>query len=391
MLLQTIVVYTGLFLFMFLCTWHYRTYPLGTVLPIHGYRFVLYAVLLFSLIFGMRYGVGQDHLSYIRLTKLSSSELFDPENMEYGFAWLLGLFSRLNLHYTFFFGFVCLLQMFPLFLMFRRHVSVYPFLVFSIMIGGVWLTMMNGLRQQIAVSIMACAFLFLNKRQCWLYILLLLLASCFHRSAVVLFLLLPFIFIEREFFSHRKLQLVLMLLAGILSYGDFLVQYVISRWGQYAVFLNYDFYIDNFNKDTGLFSNNVGEKLGLGYFINLAITVALVYLSSQVKAWFNIRAYNRLYDIYFIGVLYRLLFFSSNLLQRINYYFFGIEFIWLALTLLFLYQKRDELEYKYWQVGLLSLVGLRFLAIIYRMSENTAEFIFFWQEDLYDLKPPVIM
>ncbi|MBO5181550.1 MAG: EpsG family protein [Paraprevotella sp.] len=389
MLFQTVFVYSGLSFFMLLCTWHYRLTSEESV-QLLDYRFAVYALLAFALVFGMRYGVGTDHLGYLRAYKLFGSELYDASSTEKGFVWLTRLMVRSGFHYSVYFSCIAFIQISLFFFAFRKHVALYPFLVFSIMLGCTWLSMMNGLRQQIAVSILVAALPFLNRKQWYVYALLILVATYFHRSAYILFLLLPLCLLQREIFSNRKLQFILLVFVLALS-SNSAVQYVVNRWGYYAAFLDYDFYIDNFYEENILFNNNAGAIKGLGFYINLTIVIILVYLSSSVKSFFSKGSYNLLYDLFFLGILYNYAFFSSGILQRINYYFFGLDFIWIALTLMFLYKKREELHYRYWGGALLVLLILRFMAVMYKMFENTAAFVFFWQKEFYDIKTPMII
>src|SRR5690606_27878018 len=73
--------------------------------------------------------------------------------------------------------------------------------VFIYVVLGAYLVFFNAARQGLAISICAISVIFLLQRKIWHYIIVIIIASFFHRTALIL---LPFYFILRLPFSYRN-------------------------------------------------------------------------------------------------------------------------------------------------------------------------------------------
>ena len=69
-------------------------------------------ILIFSLIFGTRNEVGIDYLSYKKIYEVIQSGEIPDDIIEPGFYCICKFLGALGLHYSFFFGFSCCLQVF---------------------------------------------------------------------------------------------------------------------------------------------------------------------------------------------------------------------------------------------------------------------------------------
>ena len=206
-MLQTILVY--LFLLLTMMAFVSKTFKIeGVALSnnIFGIKNspLILAMLLFAVVFGMRYGVGVDHLGYLDDYKDILNSQHSGKIMEPAFAFITNLFAAASLHYSFYFSFLAFLQIFFLFYTFKRNEErVLPFLVLTLILGGVYLSYMNGIRQQLAFCIFVFSLEFIFKRKPIKHYLLILLAFMFHSSAL---LLLPIYFL---FQLKKKFMIVI--------------------------------------------------------------------------------------------------------------------------------------------------------------------------------------
>ena len=147
------------------------------------------SIFVFAIVAGMRYNTGVDHLSY-----LDHYMHGGDETDEQGFYWITRLFYSLDIHYFFYFAFWAALQLVFIYYGCKYKRELLPFVALSIMLGPYFLNWMNGIRQ----TLVECFFVAVTAYYCnnkslktliW-SIVLVLLASFIHRSAVVLVALL---------------------------------------------------------------------------------------------------------------------------------------------------------------------------------------------------------
>ena len=155
-----------------------------------------------------------------------------------------------------------------------------------------------------------------------------------------------------------------------------IINVFISAVDSLIIRLGYSSYLDM----SSMMDSDV--RLGVGFYIIFLVNLTLILHSKNVKRFFSLHWLNIVYDLYFIGVLWSYIFINSLLLNRINYYMYGFQYIVAAFTLVYL---KETKKYKVFYL-LLSLYILIFIATMYRMGENTSLYIFNWQEDLFYLK-----
>src|SRR5690554_4002067 len=152
-MLQSIIVYSLLMFTMIL----FAVYAArrngyistsGLVVKRSFWRFeIIFPLILFAIIFGMRYDVGVDHLSYLE----KYLERFHAGKNDLLFNLLSELGWRLNLHYVVYFSIIAFIQVFFFFYAFKNERYLYPFLVFFLFTNGEWLNWMNVIRQALAM------------------------------------------------------------------------------------------------------------------------------------------------------------------------------------------------------------------------------------------------
>lgn len=337
---------------------------------------VVAAISIYALVFGCRYGVGSDFFSYLEIYKSANGGYLAYSDIEAGFFYLMKLLSSCDLHYTYFFGIVAFLQLYLVFKSVKPYYFLYPFLAFTFMFGAEWLKYANGLRQVLAFCLFVFSFKFIVERKIVLHYLCILAACLFHRSVLLLIPVYPLLYLRKEWFSNVKIQL--LLLAGSLILMNVSIVHGFLDYIEAGIdILQYSDYLQNQYDE--LIAREV--NLGAGFYIILFINIINIYFSRQVKEKYKNTIFPLIYNLYFIGICWNYLFIDSQLLGRINYYFYGFAYIAAAFTMAYLFYERKK--------SFLVVVGLYillFAGIMYRMDINTARFVFNWQTDLYYLK-----
>lgn len=347
------------------------------------WRWMVFAIIIYATLFGMRYGVGEDHLSYTTdYLHLSNLSIVQHDDTEIGFKFIRNTLAQNNVHITIYFGLIAFLQLWLVFKSVKQSRTIYPYLVTSFFLGCIWLTYANGLRQQLAFCIFAYSLLFVNNKFLPLHCIFILLAASMHQSAVLLFGIAPLMMIKKDWFTNIKIQYLLLVSAIIIGQLPQIESFLVNSESKLALlsgFLEetgYDHYYEYKDGDV-IFRER--DTVGIGYYIELIINIILICFCNTVK---TINKENKIvtymYNLTFVGILLHYAFITSPAISRLNYYFYGFTYIFGAFTLQFLYK-----QHKRTFVFLLALYMLTFFGTMYRMFENTSAFYFIWQNDLY--------
>ncbi len=189
--------------------------------------YLSFAILvLFS---GLRFDVGVDFISYSQMFVDFRNEtapfLFEPANM-----FIINMVNMLNIDYQAIFFIYSLLIMSGVFYFIKnlspsKEVSILLFVT----IGIFYFSTFNGIRQWAAISIMLIAIVKLIEAKHIQFVLFIILASLFHLSAIILFVLVFFKF------RFKFLYLIVILFSSLLATE--LLLFIINN-SQYAMYLN---------------------------------------------------------------------------------------------------------------------------------------------------------
>ena len=342
---------------------------------------ILFALIVYSVIFGLRYGVGTDHLSYLEAYNEASNGTAE-NNIEIGFAMITNTMARIGLPSFIYFT---ILAFIPVFLVYKSEENtkvLYRHLSFVFVFGCIWLTYNNGLRQVVAFAIWVYSLQYIIKKKAIIYFILILLAMSFHKSAAIL-LLIYFIyhFTRKEWFSNVWKQIGCVIIAVVLGQLNF-PQKISAFIDRVLITTGYGTYLDDYYHQM-VVKENI-ESIGVGFIIILLINITNIIYSEKVKLTVNDSKITFIYNLYFIGVIVFYLFNSSLIISRINMYFYGFSFIFSAYVLYYLKISGNQIPLK----SLVALYMLLFVGYLYRMFDNDSAFYFIWQEDLYRLHHP---
>ncbi|PKR80298.1 hypothetical protein CW751_10630 [Brumimicrobium salinarum] len=129
-MLQSLLVYSSLFAVMMLfsmVTQQRHSYSKIVSAEEENKSFwkiyIILPLILFAIVFGMRYDVGVDHLDYLNAYK----QRVDVSKGEPLFDIITHFFQGLNLHYVYYFSFLAFIQVFLFFYAFKNEKYLFPF------------------------------------------------------------------------------------------------------------------------------------------------------------------------------------------------------------------------------------------------------------------------
>lgn len=278
-----------------------------------------YLALCFILIFvflGVRYDFGNDFFHYrdnfILIQKLDIKQAFDLDiKKEYGFILLNKLVSYIG-------GYTTLLLLLSLansivyykFITRYNKSETYYFSVFLyIMTPGLLLIQSSAIRQTIVILLFLSAIDFLYKKKFIKYLLVIFLASFFHKSALFLALLVFIPFLTS--INPKRLSIVyLSLYFFTLFFPEMITELLtidLIRTDNYDLFnIQYD----------EIYLKSEEVKLGFGALLITVIFLLTLYSFTKIH-----KSYRILYNIFFIYFISINLTYSIPMLGRLTMYF----------------------------------------------------------------------
>jgi len=376
-MVQTVFVYFTLILLMLLFNYssiylHERVICIGKA----NSNIPLFSLFLFALVFGVRYNVGIDHLSYLNMYE-TSRLLHKEADTEFGFKFIIDSFVNLGFHYSVFFFFLAFLQVFLVFYALKECYKLHHYIIVTFFLLTTFLNFMNGIRQELAFCFWLLAVTFIAKKKIVLYFMCILAAISFHISAIIT---LPFYFfylIRNSFFNNVKYQLIMLFtsLAIMVLINPTLI--IFASLAEIAKMLGYTGYVGMALEGDMSFVEPERER-GIGFWVILFLNFILILLSPKVKAFFKSHFFDIMYDFYFVGVLYLYLASGSLALQRVNYYFYNFNFIIGAFTLYYLVKKRSLLNSLLYTLLILLYVLIFYAIVVFRGIDSCAIYHTFW-------------
>ena len=176
------------------------------------FAIALISVSLYAIVLGLRYKVGGDYQGYADYYQYTDFRISPTDvPFEIGFYWLICILKLFALPTFSLFLVTCAMQMAFMTAWLRRHYFLAPWFFYFYFTTLLVIVSMNIVRQAIAFSILLYAITALLDRNLIRYMVLVLLASTIHASALM-FIPLYFI-LDKEWFSSRRWQVLLLCFA----------------------------------------------------------------------------------------------------------------------------------------------------------------------------------
>ena len=319
----------------------------------------LFIVLVISFIVGFRHEVGVDWEAYIELFKhinsLTDVSTFS-KNTEWGYFWINRVIGQLGLGYVWMFFTIGLITWYFYFKSVPK--VLIPLFIYFIFVDGQFFFGMNGVRQFVAMAIWLFSLKYLVSKDFKRYLLLILFASLFHLSAL---LLIPLYFFPYEKFYNQYIWISVYLISLVfIFFIDLSALY--TYIGIATLFLSQ--YIEAFEGYARYVElGKLAEKqiqLGLGFIFRLLVNGFIIWVSIDiVKYKPKLKPH---FILFFVGTIIFNLFFDVQLITRINTYLIILKPVLLAYIVYFYWHIKPK---RLMVITLVSLYFLFFISIIY--------------------------
>lgn len=347
---------------------------------------ILFPLLIFALIFGMRYDVGVDHLGYLDgyLLKehVSKSELLFELITE--ISWFL------NFHYVVYFSIFALIQVFFFFYAFKNEKYLYPLLVFFLFTNNEWTFWMNGIRQALAMCIWIFSLKYIEQKKFWKYLFWVIVALLFHKSAIILIIFYPILSKEKYFFNNIPQQFFLIILAFVFKtlFSDMILRFepIITSYANILGGESYEVYDIEMLMDS--FSDREGT--GLAYLFKLLLNIVIIFYSKKLKLFYNNNHFNLLYFFFVIGIITFYMFpIGAISITRPFRYFYIFQSIMYAYFLNYLSETKlkstpSGMTHAFLFYGMIFIfLGIFYLFLITSNDETSTWYQFFFNQNIY--------
>lgn len=306
------------------------------------YKFLSWEMILmllsFGFVVGVRWDVGVDHLSYLNDYKIVQKygEFWSRlDSFEIGYILITKLFAFFNIHFSIYFAFWGIMQMLFLYLTFKHNKYLYPYIGLILILGPLFLSWNNGIRQTLATCIFMYGSQYIVDRKFLKYLLWVFIATLIHKSA---WLVLVFYFIPRDrvIINNRLVQLFILFVSIFLGFNQFWIDNL-TRFGDVLSLIGYDRYSERLDL---MILEDVDKSFGVKTIILLIVNITVILFSKYILKSYNDKRLILYYNLFFIGIcLYYMLFNTSHIFLRVLYYFDIVRLVFPAFLLHFLYYK----------------------------------------------------
>lgn len=306
--------------------------------PLKWDRYLVWFVVFFTVIGGIRWNVGVDSLSYAYIFTHGYDDVNEREIL---WRRISNFIYNNGIHWTIGLAFCAFIQIYFIVRSIQPYRWLLVFIPFVMFGGRYWLDCMNAVRQMMV----ACAFLwasrFILEKKILPYAVFVIVASMIHESAVLLF---PFFLLPDKIkIFKRKWILLGILLACVLIGQTPAYQQFVGYLQDITAGTSYDRYSDAVTDR--LMAAKSSEALNFGPMMlsYLLIPVFIIWFGKELYERFGktLPLFNLWFNLaYFYACAYFLVCNVSHLLIRPLMYFSLFQMMMAAILLYYLYEQK---------------------------------------------------
>lgn len=316
--------------------------------------FILIAIISLIVVSGFRYKSGTDFHTYTEIFEITAhSQSIDLKNgTDVGFSIFCKWLSNISNDPQIMFLGAAIVTNMLIILVLSKYSKRFELSMWLYITTFAYYSTFNGVRQWMAASIVFTGTKYLvNERNFKKYLLIVLLASLFHASAMVM---IPIYFvINSKTFSMRNLYIILGFMLAVFAYGTFMpiLEILLER-------TQYDHYIEIFNTDTngihplrllvyfapvGVFCLyykflNPNKDIKIDRLLNLCIIGFLIMFMALRQVFFARLVFY--FDLYYLLLVPRVIDIGDNKFKRLLYYTIAIGYFAFSYSLLSIGEAR---------------------------------------------------
>lgn len=289
-----------------------------------------FPIIFFSIIFGLRYDVGTDHLRYLEAYQTG----IGVERYEYLFKNIGILFRSFDLHYFWYFALWAFIQLFFVYYALKDQRYLMPYVAISLIMGQYFIHWMNGIRQDLAACIFFYATSFIAEKKIFKYILFCIIAFGFHKSALILLPLYPILLSAKNLTFNRFIQVLILSCAFVIAITqkDFMSE-LFPIINYFTMQLDYGQYSEGVIES---FADKTKAGNGISVRILFIINLFIIYYAPKMKERFKSNKFMIYYNLYYWGAVFQLFFINNLVLSRPFRYFRLFNMLMIAYLLYYL-------------------------------------------------------
>lgn len=305
-------------------------------------RYIIYIILIFTIICAIRYRVGADCESYVRGYLQGSYDDNRGQAIEPIFGLVSSGFRSLNLPRIVFLGFWAFLEIYFLYKAVYNRRYLLPYIGFLLILGPYFLTLCNGIRQ----AVVSCVFVYavsslVDRKAILRYVILILICCGIHSSAALLIFFIPIIWYN--YIPNRWLSISIILLSVILGHVDVVGDYL-GQGKEVLEYLGYSSYADNY--DEYLVAESTITTYGPRRITQLILYLLIAWFSNAVDKYYNHdRFYRVSYCMFLIYVCATELLFSQTIIFIRPFLYFMLFVLICSAYLLSYLKKRKRVVF----------------------------------------------
>jgi hypothetical protein len=339
--LFTYFFYTALLFFVVGSTYYLKNVKLTSDENYDPYKlniFFYLILIVLALFIGFRFKVGVDWQGYVadfyKITKNNTSYYYSNQYYEIGFYtinWLVGYY---NFGFQWLFFIMALLTWYFYFKSVPKFIL--PLFLFFLFSDEYFFWGMNVVRQFLAMAIWVYSIRFIIEKKFLVYLFLILIASLFHFSSLIL---IPIYFIPFQKLHNIKIWFILYLISLTFIFNIFysannILQYFLSNNDFINLLGVYGRYAESgrvvFDK----------TSLGLGFIFKIFISFFIFSFSGKFLLIYP--KMNPYFILFFIGSIFFNIFYDVELIDRINNYFLIMRPFILSFLIYYLWNYENK-------------------------------------------------
>ncbi|MBO7606007.1 MAG: EpsG family protein [Paludibacteraceae bacterium] len=297
-----------------------------------GYAYMI--IVIFTLVIGLRYHVGDDYLSYKAF--FSNPKLFPK--MEYGFTNICKFFHHMEFHYSTIFLLVACLEIYFFVRTFQKFKFTLPwafFFLFTTLELFIW---NNALRQSVAFCIFMYSIRYIHERRLIPFAILIVLAGSVHKTAYPLGVF--YFLLNLKVKDGKVLQYSLFFATFVM--GALLKDFIFANLGTFAGVIGFGETTNNMDYLKTLDWSNSKNSMGIATLIWLTLDVMVIWMYDKLKNMYSHVGFELYYKLYFIGILLQNCI-GGTYLDRVNMYFLPFRIVIYSFFMYELAKNKDVL------------------------------------------------
>lgn len=337
------------------------------------------AIGIFVFFMAVRWGVGIDHLGYVKeYQSMLNFGFIQREDMEPGFVWLMKMMAKVGFHFSIAFGLYAFIQAYCTFSYFKNEKYLLPYLSFLILTGNVFFIWCNIIRHAIVISVfLLLSRCMMEKRNLLLYLFMIALLSMIHYSALVLIPLYLVFYLDLEkFYIARKVQYVLFL--GVLGLSS------LSMWTYLMDYLDIvlsSIGYDRYSADLLLSIGSREMNFGARRYLFLIVDLVIIASSASLRETFKSKIFGFSYFLFMVYYTFMPMFIDNMAFSRLIDYFQIGRLLVASYLLFYLFRYKPVLKNVLLGVFVVLLFVVHLFIQIYADRGNNMDCVryeFFW-------------